>query len=237
MKFYYLFLVLLIGCVHHQQVELEEPVPIEVIELFEMNIPQIKTEVPPPVEPTEPEQEPEPEYDERPVPDNQWNDTSKLWLARSMIGEVGWRRPAEQSAVAWIYAVRAPESSTYDFLGMVKRYSAAVRTPGKRRNPWLFELGFNRTRPKAWPTGPLWTGLHDDAWIEALELADRWQNGEVPNPCPQANHFGGYVDRHRAEAARWTRVKCRPPEGSKRFRNIFYDSTRLRPKRRINSRS
>ena len=167
------------------------------------------------------------------VPEDQWNDDAKLWLARSVIGEAGWRQFDEYSAIAFVYATRAEQSKRYDFLGMVKRYSAAVRAQGKRRQPWLFELGFEGKRPRSWPvdpatkTGPLWTGLHRDAWLETLAWADAWQAGERANPCEGANHFGGYIDRHRAAAARWVRIKCEP-----RTRNRFYTSLKLTGKRR-----
>lgn len=157
------------------------------------------------------------------VPEDQWNDDTKLWLARSVLGEVGWRRPAEWSAVAFVYATRAEQTKRYDFIGMVKRYSAAIRGGGKTRSPWLFELGFDKTRPPSWPEGPQWQGLHDDAWLEVLAWADEWQAGQHENPCPGANHFGGYVDAHRAENARWRRVKC-----TAKTRNRFYTSLSLR---------
>lgn len=35
---------------------------------------------------------------EPPVPDEQWSPETRLWLARSLLGEVGWRRPEEQEA-------------------------------------------------------------------------------------------------------------------------------------------
>lgn len=157
------------------------------------------------------------------VPVEQWTDEAKLWLSRSVLGEVGWRRPDEYSAVAWVYATRAKGSRHHDFLGMVKAYSAAIKSPGRRREPWLFELGFDKTRPRSWPNGPLWPGLHDEAWSEVLTWADEWQAGQHENPCPGANHFGGYVDRHRAEAARWVTIRC-----SAKMRNRFYTSLRLR---------
>lgn len=153
------------------------------------------------------------------VPDEEWNDEVKLWLARSVLGEVGWRRSAEYTAVAYVYAVRAEQSKTRDFLELMKRYSAAIRSPGKRRNPWLFNLGLDDTRPAEWPEGPQWRGLHDEAWLETLQWADDWQAGRFENPCPGANHFGGWVDHHRAEQARWKTIKC-----SVKTRNRFYTS-------------
>jgi hypothetical protein len=166
------------------------------------------------------------QHRDQPIPDDQWNDETKLWLARSVLGEVGWLRPEEQSAVAWVYAIRAKQVKSYNFLGLVKRYSAAIRTTGKQRNPWLFELGFERARPDHWPSKIVWDGRYEQAWIDTLDLVDRWQAGDIPNYCPSANHFGSAFDRHRAESHRWMQVRCTNPTGSKRFRNYFYDSTR-----------
>ncbi len=161
------------------------------------------------------------------IPDDQWNAETKLWLARSLLGEVGWRVTKEHAAVAWVYTVRAKESKQYDFLGMVKRYSAAVRSPGRNRNPWLFELGLDGSRPDSWPYGPTWKGRYQSAWLRLLRLTEYWRAGKISNPCPGANHFGGPMDRHRAENRRWYRVKCKV-----RTRNSFYDSRRIQPGRR-----
>jgi hypothetical protein len=164
---------------------------------------------------------------QRPLAEEDWNDDAKLWLARSVLGEVGWRRFDEYSAVAWVYVTRAEQTKQYGFLEMIKQYSAAVREPGKTRNPWLFELDFTDTRPRSWPvnedgSGPLWKGLYDQAWLETLEWADEWADGKHPNPCPGANHFGGYVDHYRAVAKRWKRIKCQG-----KMRNRFYTSLSL----------
>jgi len=231
-----LLLVIACGCALRQQLASEPFIEaIEVSTVVASTAPPAVEKQAPTVEVVElPEQEQIAQPTrvvEHPVSDEEWNEETKLWLARSLLGEVGWLRPAEQSAVAWVYATRAKISRSHNFIEMVKQYSAAIRSPGKRRSPWLFELGFDRERPSSWPSGPRWEGLHDEAWIKTLELVDRWQAGEIPNYCPSANHFGGYIDRHRAEALRWTRVKCVLPEGSKRFRNRFYDSTKLQPKR------
>lgn len=168
------------------------------------------------------------------VPDEQWDDNVRLWTARSVLGEVGWDRPGEFAAVLWVYANRASNSKRYTFYQMVKQYSAAVKPGNRHRNPWLFNLSADKTYPRGWPmkngVGPQWSGLHDESWIRTLSFVDEWQSGKVTNPCPRANHFGGSIDRHRAEISRWARAKC-DESGHKRFRNYFYDSTRLRSKR------
>lgn len=167
---------------------------------------------------------------ESPVPEDQWNDDVKLWTARSVLGEVGWDRPGEWAAVLWVYANRAKNSKRYNFYEMVRRYSAAVKRGNHHKNPWLFQLGFDKTRPTDWPRmtakyRPRWKGLYDESWMRTIRFVEIWQEGKVENPCPRANHFGGIVDRHRAEALRWTRIQC-DEKGHRKFRNIFYDSTR-----------
>lgn len=161
------------------------------------------------------------------VPEDEWDDEAKLWLARSVIGEAGWRRPDEHTAIAYVYATRASQTTRYTFTEMVRRYSAAIRAPGKRSRPWLLELSFDCARPKSWPVdpvtkqGPLWGGLHSEAWRETLQWADEWQAGHHENPCPGANHFGGYQDVHRAQMAGWKRLRCKT-----RMYNRFYNSKR-----------
>jgi len=171
-------------------------------------------------------------HNEPPVPSHEWNDNARIWLARSVIGEVGWNRPAEQAAVAWVYANRAKKLKNYTFTRMVRRYSAAIRQPGRTRQPWVFELQLNDHKPRQWPSFVDWNNKHSKYWLDTLELIDEWQAGRIPNYCPSANHFGNYGDSLRAEALRWTRIKCIVPEGDKQFRNRFYDSTKLRPRRK-----
>lgn len=165
-----------------------------------------------------------------PVPDDQWNDDVKLWTARSVLGEVGWDRPGEWAAVLWVYANRAERSKRYTFYEMVRNYSAAVKPGNRHRNPWLFHLRLDKTRPREWPRmtekyRPRWRGLYDASWIRTIRFVETWQEGKVKNPCPNANHFGGRIDRHRAETLGWMRIKCNE-RGHRRFRNFFYDSTR-----------
>jgi hypothetical protein len=163
--------------------------------------------------------------EKRPIPEDEWTPEARVWLARSVVGEAGWRTFNEYSAIAWIYAIRSQQSEQYSFLKMIRTYSAAVRRRKNPDRPWLYELGPMAQRPRSWPSGPLWAGLHEVAWKETLLWADSWARGERPNPCPGANHFGGLIDHHRAVAKRWTRIRCKS-----KMRNRFYTSLRLQPK-------
>lgn len=170
---------------------------------------------------------------DRPITEEEWTPETRLWLSRSVLGEAGWRRPDEYSAIAWVYVTRVRQTKQFTFLKMVRTYSAAVRGRKNKQNPWLYELVPDVTkRPRSWPVdehglGPLWKGLHDKAWQEVLEWADEWAVGKRPNPCLGANHYGGWVDRHRAVAKRWTRIKC-----ESKMRNRFYNSHKLVPEGR-----
>lgn len=162
----------------------------------------------------------------RPIPEEEWNEKTRLWLARSVLGEAGWGRYDEQAAIAWVYATRFKNAKRRSFFQLFKRYSAAIRSPGLRRNPWMVNLVDGMMRPDGWPNGPLWKGRHDRSWMKTLGLIDRWYEGEVPNSCPGANHFGCYLDAPRADALGWFRVRCQVST-----RNRFYDSRRKRPSR------
>jgi len=155
------------------------------------------------------------------VPEEEWTEETKLWLSRSVLGEVGWNRPREWTAVAYVYARRAARSKRHTFLQMIKAYSAAVGPQGKVRSPWLFELGFDKSKPKSWPLTARWNGVHDREWIRVLVWADYWQAGHLPDPCPRADHFGGSVDYSRAKRAGFTRLYCRGM-----MRNHFYTAPR-----------
>ena len=233
MRWYSCLLVLCIGCNQLAEATIEEP-NVKIVTTSVSNL------VPKKVEQSEPKNQVPAKttiVNKSPVPKNEWNDNARIWLARSLIGEVGWDRPAEQASVAWVYANRARKLERYTFIQMVRKYSAAVRMPGKRRQPWVFELQLNIKKPDYWPGYVKWEGHHDQYWISTLDLIDRWQAGKVPNYCPTANHFGSYSDSFRAESLRWTRVECIVPKGGKQFRNRFYDSTKIRPRRKRNRRS
>lgn len=158
---------------------------------------------------------------ESPVPAAEWTAETRLWLARSVLGEVGWSRPQEYAAVAWVYATRSNAAKDWSLHKMIRRYSAAVRSPGLTRQPWLAQLTNSPARPKSWPEGPRWENRYDKGWMYVLKVVDLWYAGKMPNPCPGANHFGGGMDAYRATRQGWYEVKCKSP-----MRNRFYDSRR-----------
>lgn len=161
---------------------------------------------------------------ERLVPAEEWTPETRLWLARSLVGEAGWRAADEHAAIAHVYVVRWRMSKRRSLVQLVRAYSAAVHGRRNLKHPWIYGLNVDGAEPAGWPVGKARWTRYRDAWLDVLEWSDRWAAGAVANPCPRANHFGGHVDRHRADALRWHVVKCSAP-----MRNFFYDSTRKRP--------
>jgi hypothetical protein len=151
-----------------------------------------------------------------PLPARQWTDDAKLWTARSCAGESGFEAVEECAAIAWVYANRSAHyRCKYTYL--VRRYSSAVKKHERHRRPWLFELDLQGTRPKTWPSNLDWS-KHKKLWFRLLKMLDHWAAGQVVNPVPGADHFGGKMD---LPGKYWRIVK---PKTDAVFKNIFYQS-------------
>lgn len=154
---------------------------------------------------------------QRPIKAKQWTRAAKVWTARSCVGEAGFEALDECIAIAWVYATRAKESGK-DYLWIVKRYSAAIKRHSLHNRPWILQLDHTLKKPDDWPE--LRWGVHKHLWKKMLTRLDSWARGFVPNPVPDANHFGSKGDAQRAAfVRRWKRLET--PEG---FKNWFFDS-------------
>lgn len=133
-----------------------------------------------------------------------------LWLARSCVGEAGFRSgdTGECAAIAHIYKKRGGH-----FYTTMRKYSGALKTHSKHTRPWLFDLNRAMRRPDGWPEHLKWSAYIDD-WKKTLWVSDQFLAGNIPDPLPDAEHFGGWVDRHRVPK-HWVRI----PSG---YRNRFY---------------
>lgn len=164
-----------------------------------------------------------------PIPIEQWDDETRIWLARSLVGEAGWTATKEHAAIAFVYANRWKQSGkSRSFLGLVRTYSAAVKGRSNARHPWLHHLNEEGDQPDGWAVGRAYWPNYRDRWLNVLAWTDGWAAGYFDNPCPRANHYGGYVDDRRARAAGWYRVRC-----EHRMRNRFYDSRRRAKRRNV----
>lgn len=163
---------------------------------------------------------------QRPIKMRQWNEETKVWLARSCVGEIGFGSPArpheaneECVAIAWIYAKRV-KAIRWPLKKVIRKYSAAVKARSTHARPWVLGLRGDAKRPHGWPKNLRWS-VHKPLWEQKLLVLDRWANGELPDPLPEANHYGGGMDARYAEyIMKWRRVKT--PDY---YKNRFYDST------------
>ena len=158
------------------------------------------------------------EVRERPVRAREWTQQAKVLTARSCVGEAGFEAVDECMAIAWVYATRARETKM-GYVKIVKRYSAALKAHSMHRRPWIRELNLKGDKPENWPS--LNWRVHRYLWKQLLVRLDEWARGKVPNPIPDANHYGSEGDAKRARyVRRWKKLEA-PPE----FKNWFFDST------------
>lgn len=141
----------------------------------------------------------------------------KTWLARSCIGEAGWNgamgESSECAAIFHVYKKRS-ERLQISLMRMVRHYSSATKKWNEHRNPWLFDLHPDCRRPSKWPRNLNWNRYHDKC-RHVFEFAGEFLNGQVPDPLPDADHFGSSIDHWRVGSG-WKRLTTK-------YRNWFYD--------------
>lgn len=154
-----------------------------------------------------------------PIDASEWNEDTKLWLARSCVGEAGFGADDECIGIAWTYATRHKIiNGSVSFVSLIRQYSAALKTKSNAKRPWIMGLGLDGKTPKGWPSMLDWN-RHAKLWFRLLDRLDEWANGKVSNPVNGADHFGGPMDHN---VYNWERVT---PDSIVVFRNRFYRST------------
>ena len=150
------------------------------------------------------------------LPAHAARDAVGLLLARSCGGEAGLAsiESGECAAILHVYLKRAALRGG-TLAATVRAYSAAVKRRHGHPNAWIIDLDRTLERPARWPRGLRWS-VARPLWGRALDFAEAFLRGEVPDPLPAALHFGGRMDRGRLSAASWAPI---PRTG---FRNIFY---------------
>ena len=152
-----------------------------------------------------------------PVPAKQCTPAVRVLLARSCVGEAGFHAVNECIAIAWVYAKRA-KTLGWPISKVIRKYSAAVKPHGKHERPWLFGLNAVGDRPASWPRHLSWR-RHRGMWLDLLSEIDRWYAGDVPDPVPDADHYGSRQDARAAlYVRRWKRLN------TPGFQNWFFDS-------------
>lgn len=125
-----------------------------------------------------------------------------LWLARVAVAESSWSSPADRAAI-WHVLARRADRLGWSIPAMVRQYSSPIR-----RGEWPRGLDASGRRPPGFPPRLSWEA-HRPRWEAILEEARAFLRGEVPDPCPDAQHFGDRAgDFLRARAAGWSQVSC-----------------------------
>ncbi len=117
-------------------------------------------------------------------------ETPRIWLARAMVAECGWKPTNCHAAVAHVLQRRA-EAQRVPLVYMIRHYCAGLgERRASKRQQWLRELT-DGNKPASWPEAS-WT-RHSRYWLAALGLAGDFLLGEVADPCddPAPYHFGG----------------------------------------------
>lgn len=143
-------------------------------------------------------------YRKSPLPTDEWDEKTQLTLARAMVGEADWHEP-DHVAIAFVLArrwrVHQMNREPLTFQRYIELYSASLRSVSERSS-------FIRSLP--W--GPL-PGPYEQRWNRVQKLVTAWGEGRVKDPCPNAVHWGGAMDR---PSASWHPISCGLT------RNIFY---------------
>ena len=145
-----------------------------------------------------------------------------LWLARSCVGEAGWKAhgTGECAAIFHVYKKRS-EISGLSLYKVMRKYSAATKPRPGRKNQWVLHLNRAGEKPKHWPAGAKWQVYQSD-WGFALVEAERFLRGDTADPLPDALHYGCIYDRWRARLHGWKELE------TPNFRNDFYTVRRRR---------
>lgn len=147
------------------------------------------------------------------------NETALL-LARSCVGEAGFdaAERGECAAIWHVYRKRA-ELLNKPIDKITRKYSAAVkRGRHNAHRKWIFGLDATGRKPRGWSSQLDWN-RYRMKWLITLALAEQFLSGSIPDPIPQAQHYGGPMD-HKLDARQWRRIK------TERFANWFYVSRR-----------
>jgi len=140
-----------------------------------------------------------------PIPWAEWDDDTKLTLAQAMVGEADWHQP-DHIALAWVLAKRwdihRRNRKPVPFAEFIRMYSAPLKADTKRAR-WV----------KSLPWAPYPTTHYRKRWEQVRKTARQWGAGLFEDPCPQALHWGGTMDR---PYGHWFPVNCG------RTHNIFY---------------
>ncbi len=134
-----------------------------------------------------------------------------LQLARVMVHEAGWDagdRFADHAAIGHVLERRRQARGDEDLLDTIHAYTRGeLDAPSTPRARWIAALPSDGlTRPRGFP-GRLSWARHARWWRRVHERAQAFVAGELPNPCPGAEHWGAPS----LERPGWARARCARP--------------------------
>lgn len=160
-----------------------------------------------------------------PIPFPYWTEAAKVTLARAWVGEADWNR-SDHIAIGWVLSKRwkiynrvRDEQNRIRFEEFVRMYSAPLKGQRLRQRriqalPWGDPVGRRM--------GPYRTPRNVRRWKTVRERVERWGAGRYTDPCPNALHWGGTMDK---PYRNWQPVNCGTTD------NIFYRIQRVRKSR------
>lgn len=157
-----------------------------------------------------------------PVPVEQWNQYTHLWLSRAAVAESGWYAKRDHFLMAfslaygWKAKVKNERFKTLRFVDHIRNYCAGLgfNTP-TRRQEWIRQLPIAGVdlRPAAWQSGSWTRNLRRWRRVQARML--KWGSGRIRDESKgRVRHWGSpdqrLPDIHRAkraiEAGRWRQL-------------------------------
>ncbi|MCP4204257.1 MAG: hypothetical protein GY769_20260 [bacterium] len=163
------------------------------------------------------------------------HDDLVITLARYGIHEAGFfRAHADHLAVWEVLKQRAEGPLRAECEGDLRcaalRYSAGrSENVTNNRNRWVLGLNFAAIAPESWPADADWDRWYREPWLETIDRAEAWLDGEIRADCKyRPLHWGGMRrarDRARANRAiasgRWRDAECRDEEGVPTINGFF----------------
>jgi hypothetical protein len=152
------------------------------------------------------------------ISDRQWNEKTKVWIARALVSEAGWDETTDHVAIAYVlyrrWQIAKRSNPKLSFISVIKMYCAGFgRTAPSPRQRWVINLVADGSRPKGWPNDIRWRDYRD-RWLKVVDTVESWRTGRFQDPCNGlSRYWGGPMDR---PSRRMVRMDCGPTK------NWFY---------------
>lgn len=128
-------------------------------------------------------------FTEPPIPANQADDDTLLWLSRAFVSEAGFGATTDYATFAWILArkwhERVVKNPSWTFKQEIFAYCTGFKhkTINRPRQRWVQHLPEDGiTKPLGWTYKANW-GVHKKHWSAVRIFAKAWSLGQIEDPC------------------------------------------------------